>query len=70
MPPAPNPLNLETEASATDFLQDVTQLLNDIHNEYLGLKKEIRSDYNTSYSMQVSIFPNGERQKAGPARRS
>jgi hypothetical protein len=57
MPPVPNPLDLETEASATDFMQDVTQLLNDIHNEYLGLKKELKRDYNIQYSMQ----------KAGPA---
>jgi hypothetical protein len=66
MPPAPNPLNLETEASATDFMQDVTQLLNDIHNEYLGLKKEIKSDCSISYSMQVSIFPQWGTPKGGP----
>jgi porin len=66
MPPVPNPLDLETEASATDFMQDVTQLLNDIHNEYLGLKKELKSDYNIQYSMQVSIFPQWGTPKGGP----
>jgi hypothetical protein len=63
MPPIPNPIDLETEASATDFMQDVTQLFNDIHNDYLGFKKELKRDYHISYSMQVSIFPQWEHQR-------
>jgi hypothetical protein len=38
-PPINKPIDLEIEAPSTDFMQDVTQLLNDIHYEYLGLKR-------------------------------
>lgn len=50
-PPVNKPIDLEIEAPSTDFMQGVTQLLNDIHNEYLGLKKELKSDYDIQYSV-------------------
>ena len=65
-PPINKPIDLEIEALSTDFMQDITKILNDIHDEYLGFKKELRSDYNISYSMQVSIFPQWGVPKGGP----
>lgn len=60
------PIELEIEAPSADFMQDVTKVLNDIHSEYLTFKKELRSDYQISYSMQVSLFPQWGTPKAGP----
>lgn len=60
------PIDLEIEAPSADFIQDVTKTLNGIHDEYLKFKKELRSDYNISYSMQVSIFPQWGVPKGDP----
>ena len=65
-PPVNKPIELEIEAPSADFMQDVTQVLNDIHSEYLNFKKELLSDYQISYSMQVSLFPQWGTPKGGP----
>jgi hypothetical protein len=64
-PPVNKPIDLEIEAPATDFMQDVTKMLTDLHDEYLKFKKELRRDYDISYSMQVSIFPQWGTPKGG-----
>jgi porin len=64
--PVKKPIDLEIEAPATDLMENVTKFLNDIHDEYLQFKKELRHNYNISYSMQVSIFPQWGTPKGGP----
>jgi hypothetical protein len=65
-PPVNKPFNLEIEAPSTDFMEDVTKKLTDIHDEYLKFKKELWHDYDISYSLQVSIFPQWGTPRGGP----
>jgi hypothetical protein len=51
------PVNLEIEAPSLDFMQDITKVLNNFHDEYRRFKKELRRDYDLHYSMTVSIIP-------------
>jgi len=64
--PKRKPINLEIEAPALDFMQDITEVLNDFHDDYRRFKKELRRDYNLEYSMQVSIFPQWATPNGGP----
>jgi hypothetical protein len=69
-PPGPRlkyvPIDLDIEAPSLDFMQDITKVLNDIHDEYRGFKKELRRDYDLHYSMQVSIIPQWGAPNGGP----
>jgi hypothetical protein len=64
--PVKKPIDLEIEAPATDFMVDVSKVLDDIHDDYRKFKKELLSDYDVHYSMQVSIFPQWGSPKGGP----
>src|SRR6266702_6907639 len=54
--PVFKPIDLDIEAPSTDFMRDVSQVLNDLDNEYRGFKKALLRDYNFQYAMPVSIF--------------
>ena len=41
--PKHKPINLEIEAPSLDFMQDITKILNDFHDEYRGFTKRITS---------------------------
>jgi hypothetical protein len=56
---------LEIEVPFLDFIQDITKVLNDLHDEYRGFKKELRGDYDLQYAMQVSTFPLWGNPKGG-----
>jgi hypothetical protein len=64
--PVKKPIDLEIEAPATDFIVDVSKVLDDIHDDYRKFKKELLSDYDVHYSMQVSIFRQWGSPKGGP----
>jgi hypothetical protein len=64
--PKHKPINLEIEASSLDFMQDITKILNDFHDEYRGFKKELRRDYDLHYSMTASIIPQWGMPNGGP----
>jgi Carbohydrate-selective porin, OprB family len=64
--PKHKPIDLEIDAPSLDFMQDITKVLNDIHDEYRGYKKELRRDYDLHYSMQVSIIPQWGAPNGGP----
>ena len=64
--PKHKPINLEIEAPSLDFMQDITKILNDFHDEYRGFKKEIRRDYDLHYSVTVSIIPQWGIPDGGP----
>jgi len=64
--PKHKPINLDIEAPSLDFMQDITKILNDFHDEYRGFKKEIRRDYDLHYSMTVSIIPQWGVPDGGP----
>jgi len=38
--PKHKPIDLEIEAPSLDFMQDITKVLNDFHDEYRRFKKE------------------------------
>ena len=60
-PPAPRakhkPIDLDIEAPFFDFTQDLAKFLNDLHDDYCGLKKELRRDYDLHHSMLILKFP-------------
>jgi hypothetical protein len=64
--PKHKPINLEIEAPSLDFMQDITKILNDFHDEYRGFKKELKRDYDLHYSMTVSIIPQWAIPDGGP----
>jgi hypothetical protein len=64
--PKHKPVNLEIEAPSLDFMQDITRVLNDFHDEYRRFKKGLRRDYDLNYSMTVSIIPQWGMPDGGP----
>ena len=64
--PKHKPIDLEVEAPSLDFMQDITKVLNDIHDEYRALKKKLRRDYDLEYSMMASTFAQWGIPKGGP----
>jgi len=65
-PPVNKPIDLEIEAPALDLMQDITQFLNDIHDEYRGFKKELANDYHLHYSLLASTFSQWGMPSGGP----
>ena len=69
-PPAPRPkhkpIDLDIEAPSFDFTQDIAKFLNDFHDEYRRVKKELRRDYDLQYSMLVSLIPQWATPNGGP----
>jgi hypothetical protein len=55
--PKYKPIDLDIEAPSLDFTQDIARVLNDFHDQYRGLKKELRRDYDLHFSMTVSTIP-------------
>jgi hypothetical protein len=64
-PPAPRakhkPIDLDIEAPFFNFTQDLAKFLNDLHDDYCGLKKELRRDYDLHHSMLILKFPQWDR---------
>src|SRR6516165_7616183 len=64
--PKHKPIDLEIEAPSLDFMQDITKVLNDFHDEYRRFKKELRRDYGLHYSIIGSIIPQWGTPDGGP----